>query len=273
MEPMMHHASQGSGIALTLLLTILPLGLLSIYIAATLRLRQTARWSGWRLASFSVGCALLIIAASPALATWAHHDLRAHMLQHLLLGMFAPLGLVLGAPGSLLLRSLPPKAARRVMNFLRLPPVRFIIHPVTAALLDIGGMYLLYLTPLFAISMTDPLGFILLHLHFVISGYVFSWSIAGPDPAPHRPSRKMRLAVLFLATAAHAILAKFMYAGGFPQGTSFNAGEIQAAAQWMYYGGDLAEFLLIVAFFIDWFRHRSALPAMLRVAGSKNAPY
>lgn len=103
------------------------------------------------------------------------------------------------------------------MAFFKMRPVRFVIHPITAALLGIGGMYVLYLTPLYALSMTDPLVFVLLHLHFVISGYLFTWSIAGPDPAPHRPGMVMRLAVVFLATAAHANLGKIMFGYGYPR--------------------------------------------------------
>jgi len=265
MEHMDHGGSHAAPLALILLLVILPLTLFVSYGVAAWRLRNAARWSGWRLASFAVGCAMIITAVLPPLATWAHQDLRGHMLQHLLLGMFGPLALVFGAPGTLLLRSVPRRGARRIMDFLRAPPIRFLIHPLTAAMLDIGGMYLLYLTPLFSISMSDPTWFVLLHLHFVISGYLFTWSIAGPDPAPHRPGRKVRLSVLFLATAAHAILGKLMFAGGFPHGTAFSVGEIQQAAQVMYYGGDLAEFLLIVAFFLAWFRQRSTLPEALMV--------
>jgi putative membrane protein len=45
-----------------------------------------------------------------------------------------------------------------------------------------------------------------------------------------------------------------MYAYGYPRGKPHDHGEIQAAAQLMYYGGDLAELLLSVAFFAAWFR-------------------
>jgi putative membrane protein len=45
-----------------------------------------------------------------------------------------------------------------------------------------------------------------------------------------------------------------MYAHGFPQGTPHSLIDIQAAAQLMYYGGDLAAILLIIAFFAVWFR-------------------
>lgn len=260
---MMHQGSPPGSAVLLLLLTVVPLCLLCIYALAAIRKRRTSRWSNWRIASFSTGIMLIVLAVMPQVTSWAHHDLRGHMLQHLLLGMLSPLALVFGAPGTLLIQSLTASGARRFMNLMRLPPVRLLTHPVTAAFLDIGGMYLLYLTPLFGLSMSHPLLFVMVHMHFVISGYLFTWSIAGPDPAPHRPSRKCRLEVVFLATAAHAILGKLMYGYGYPQGTGASLSEVQSAAQWMYYGGDLAELLLITGLFAAWFRHRSALPELL----------
>lgn len=259
----MHHDGVAHPAALFILLVVLPVGVLLVYLMAAFRLRSISGWSSWRIISFTAGTALIVIAMLPPLADWAHRDLRGHMLQHLFLGMFGPLGLVFGFPGTLLLRTVSAHTARCLMRFLKARPVRFFIHPVTAALLDIGGMYLLYLTPLFALSMTHSALFVFLHLHFVISGYLFTWSIAGPDPAPHRPGRTLRLTVVFLATAAHAILGKLMYGYGYPHGTTASLAEIRAAAQWMYYGGDLAELMLITAFFAAWFRHRSALPDAL----------
>lgn len=256
----MHHTAAPHSAVLVILLVIVPLLVLGLYLFAALRMRTTAPWSLWRIASFTAGILLIVAAKVPPLADWAHHDLRGHMLQHLFLGMFGPLGLVFGAPGSLLLRSVPAPLARALMNLLRRGPVRVLIHPVTAACLDIGGMYLLYLTPFYALSMKSPGLFIFLHVHFVLSGYLFTWSVAGPDPAPHRPSRPVRLTVIFLATAAHAILGKLMYAWGYPHGTLASPEEVQAAAQWMYYGGDAAEFCIILGFFKQWFRQRSTLP-------------
>ena len=259
----MHHTEAPPSAALFILLVIMPALLLCFYLLAAVRIRRTARWSAWRIASFSAGILLIVASMLPPLADWAHHDLRGHMLLHLFLGMFGPLGLVFGAPGSLLLRSVSAQTARSIMNILRTRPMRFLIHPVTAAFLDIGGMYLLYLTPFYTLSMHSPALFVLLHLHFVLSGYLFTWSVAGPDPAPHRPSRSIRLMVIFLATAAHAILGKLMYGYGYPHGTSASPEEIQAAAQWMYYGGDVAEFCIIIGFFAAWFRQRSTLPEAL----------
>lgn len=272
MEEMIHHGPPPGSSVLVLLLTLFPLCLLCLYAIAAFRRREASGWSGWRMASFTAGIMLIVIAVLPPVAHWAHHDLRGHMFQHLLLGMFGPLGLVFGAPGTLLILSLTKSGAHRFMNIMRLPPIRLLIHPVTAAILDIGGMYLLYLTPLFSLSMSHPVLFVLMHLHFVLSGYLFTWSIAGPDPAPHRPSRSLRLVVVFLATAAHAVLGKLMYGYGYPQGMSGSLDEAQSAAQWMYYGGDLAELLLVTGFFAAWFRQRSVLPVFMatRVARARN---
>jgi putative membrane protein len=74
------------------------------------RLRRSARaWRAWRPITFAVGLVLVAAALSPpveAAATGA----RGHMTQHLLLGMYAPLALVLGAPATLPLAALPVRA-------------------------------------------------------------------------------------------------------------------------------------------------------------------
>lgn len=229
----------------------------ALYLVGVWRSARAGKpWSPWRSVSFAAGIVTLIVAFAAPLNAFAHHDLRGHMLQHLLIGMFAPLGLVFGAPMSLLLRNLTPTRARSVATLLGLTPIRVLSHPLSAAVLDIGGMYLLYMTPLYALSMATPWLHSVIPLHFVISGCLFSWAIAGPDPAPHRPRWGVRMSVLFLAIAAHATLGKLMYAWQLPQGTGAGAGEIQAAAQWMYYSGDLAEVVLLVALMQQWLRWR-----------------
>jgi putative membrane protein len=65
------------------------------------------RWSRWRTVAWLAGCAVLAVAVSPPLST--SDGVRAHILQHLLLGMLAPLGLASGAPVTLLLRVSPQR--------------------------------------------------------------------------------------------------------------------------------------------------------------------
>ncbi|MFB4317683.1 cytochrome c oxidase assembly protein [Actinomadura sp. 21ATH] len=204
-----------------------------------------------RTASFLTGCALLAAALLPPVAPFAHHDFRGHMLQHLLIGMYAPLALVLGAPVTVLLRALPAARARRLTAVLRSRPAALLAHPVTALVLTTGGLGVLYFTPLYDATAAHPGLHWLVHAHFLASGCLFAWAIAGPDPAPARPGVPARLLVLGAAIAGHAVLSQLMY-GGFLVDMQAPVAQLQGAAEIMYYGGDIAELLLAAALVATW---------------------
>ncbi|GAB3947408.1 hypothetical protein GCM10027614_42600 [Micromonospora vulcania] len=161
--------------------------------------RDQRGWNHWRTAAWLVGCALLAFAVGPL--AQPSGDPRLHMAQHLLLGMLAPLGLVLGAPVTLLLRVAPPAVRRAVGRVLRARPLHLIAHPVTAALLSAGGLTLVLLTPLYAAAERLPALHHALHVHYLAAGYLFAWSLAGPDPAPRRPGLAVRVGALLGAAA------------------------------------------------------------------------
>ncbi|XVV17336.1 cytochrome c oxidase assembly protein [Actinoplanes sp. CA-131856] len=203
-------------------------------------------WPWWRTAFFLAGCAALAAGFSP----WPP-DFRAHMLQHLLIGMLAPLGLVLGAPVTLLLRTLPRPAARAVARLMRHRLVHAVAHPVVALTLNLGGLAVLFLTPLYAATTRSPALHMLVHVHFLLAGYLFAWVIAGPDPAPKRPSVPARLVILGVAVAFHAVLSQLMYAGALVD-LPVPAAERRGGADLMYYGGDIAELMLAAALVTGW---------------------
>jgi len=222
------------------------------YVVLAARASRDGRgWSAWRTASFLGGIVLLAVALRPEPLLFPHGDFRGHMLQHLVIGMYAPLALVLGAPVTLLLRSVPARHGRLVGRVLRSTPVRVLAHPVTALALTIGGLAALYLTPLYVAASHHPLLHHAVHVHFFVAGYLFAYAIAGPDPAPHRPSVPARLVVLGVAIAAHSILAQLIYAGALVQ-IPAPAAQLRGAADLMYYGGDVAELLLALALVSTW---------------------
>jgi putative membrane protein len=211
--------------------------------------------TGWRTASWFGGCTALGLGVSPLLP--ADGGPVVEVTRHLLLGMVAPLGLVLAAPVTFLLRSSGPPVRRIVGRILRSALLRVVSHPVVAASLNTGGLYLVMLTPLAELAHDRPWLHLVVHLHYLAAGYLFTWSIAGPDPAPHRPGFATRLGVLLASMAAHAFLAKHLYA----QATS---PDLRAAAQLMYYGGDAVELLLATALFHSWYRRRGRLDDAMR---------
>ncbi|GAA1434902.1 hypothetical protein GCM10009601_60090 [Streptomyces thermospinosisporus] len=266
-HPAHHHAPEtGTGP----LETLLPALALLICAAGYLLLARTARrrnpalgWSARRTAAFTAGLLLLAASLLPPLAPFASADFRGHMVQHLLVGMYAPLLLVLGAPVTLLLRTLPAASARRLTAVLHSRPARLLTHPAVALLLSTGSLALLYFTPLHNAAAAHPAGTWLILVHFLLSGCLFAHAIAGPDPAPARPGVPARLVFLGLAIASHAVMSQLMY-GGYRVQVHAPAAEVRGGAEIMYYGGDIAELLLAAALVTTWRpvrRPRPALPA------------
>ncbi|WFF09737.1 cytochrome c oxidase assembly protein [Micromonospora sp. WMMD1076] len=122
---------------------------------------------------------------------------------------------------------------------------------VTGLLLTAGGLWLLYLTPLYRATLDSPVLHTLVNLHFLLSGCLFAWSVAGPDPGPHRPRVPVRLVVIGFGVAAHATIAQLLYAGLFVD-VPATAAELRAGATLMYYLGDLAEIALALALLATW---------------------
>ena len=149
------------------------------------------------------------------------------------------------------LRGLPVAWARRLSRVLSTPYVRVVSHPVVAGLLNIGGLWLLYTTPLHAWMHASAVGHLLVHVHVLLAGWVFTAAILQVDPAPHPHGHPLRAGVLVAFLALHAILSKHVYAHP-PAGVG--VAEAQAGAQLMYYGGDWIDLVLIAVFCLDWYR-------------------
>ncbi|MFD7921699.1 cytochrome c oxidase assembly protein [Streptomyces sp. NPDC059740] len=256
------HAGTGGGLLPVLLpaLVLLACSGLHLYLVGRARHRnpEPVR-SRWRAVSLTAGLALLAVALLPPLAPFAHRDFRGHMAQHLLVGMYAPLALVLGAPVTLLLRNLRPGHGRRLTAVLHSRPVRVVAHPLSALLLATGSLVPLYFTPLYDSLTAHPAGHWLLHVHFLLSGCLFAYVVAGPDPAPGRPGVPARLWLLGCAIAVHAVVSQLMY-GGFFTHVHAPVAQVRGGAELMYYGGDIAELLLAAALVTTWRPERRPRP-------------
>lgn len=240
------------------------------YLFGILSLRkQKGVWNKFNALAFFIGIAMLLVAFSPNLMVRGHHSIKIHMVQHILAAMFAPIFLVLGRPLTLTLKVMKASFARKLMSIVRSRVILFLSHPLVAFVLNIGGMLALYLTDLYAAALDNHALHFAMHIHFLLAGYVFAWSIVGLDPVPKRPSFKMKIAAVFLTIACHAFLAKFMYAFNFPLIANESVSAVQEAAKLMYYWGDLSELLLLIALFAFFYpRHRKTLSRVTGLASS-----
>ncbi|HEY5881196.1 MAG TPA: cytochrome c oxidase assembly protein, partial [Nakamurella sp.] len=183
-----------------------------LYVLGVRRLRRNGvRWPPGRTTAWLVGCAMLLVATSSGLARYGAAQFSMHMIEHMVLGMVAPILLVLGGPVTLALRALP--AARRdgvpglregIVSVMHSRFVRFVTHPIVVFVLFVVSFYSLYFTSLFAVMITSHVGHVWMSIHFIVVGYLYYWVIIGVDPAPRQLPPFVKLAMLLGALPFHA---------------------------------------------------------------------
>lgn len=244
----MHEHAPGLVLALALPFAV---ALVTYLLAARAGRGQGRPWPTARTTAWAAGVAIAASAPVIGFSSWFGGELAAHMMMHLLAGMLAPMLLVLGAPVTLALRSLATVPARRLARTLKSAPLRFVTHPVVAALLNLVPLWWI-IQPSTAVALSaNGLLHSVVFAHVLFAGYLFTASIIGVDPSPHRASFALRAGVLVLAIAAHSIMAKLLVAG-VPAGQPDV--ELEAAARLMYSGGDLLELMLVAVFCAQWYR-------------------
>jgi cytochrome c oxidase assembly factor CtaG/putative copper export protein len=185
---------------------------LLLYVAGVARLRSRGdRWPVGRTIAWVLGLGVVAGTTLSGLQTYGMVLLSAHMTQHMVLAMLAPVLLVLGAPVTLALRALRP--ARRgetgprewVLAVTRSPAVRVLTHPIVAFAIFVSAPFVVYFSGLFEYAMRHHTAHTLMSLHFLAAGYLFYEVLIGVDPLPRRPPYPARVGLQFGAMAFHAI--------------------------------------------------------------------
>ena len=182
------------------------------YLVAVVKLRSRGdRWPVGRVFAWLAGCAAVVAASCSGVRSYGSAMFSVHMVEHMTLNMFAPVLLVLGAPVTLALRTLPsakpgrpPGPREWITRLIHSSITTFLSHPVTAFVLFVGSLYAVYFTPLFDTLVRYHWGHELMAVHFLITGYLFYWGIIGVDPGPRRLPFIGRLALLFAVMPFHA---------------------------------------------------------------------
>jgi putative copper resistance protein D len=178
------------------------------YLYGVRRLRRRGdRWPVQRTVAF-LGPGLGAVAAVTVsgLASYDTALLSAHMAQHMVLSMVAPVFLALGAPVTLALRTLPPAGRRRLVAVLHSRPVRVVTFPVVAFAVFVVNPFALYFTDLYRLSLENPLVHEWVHAHFLLTGCLFFWPLVGPDPLPGRWPHPGRVLLMVLMVPFHTVL-------------------------------------------------------------------
>jgi len=189
--------------------------MVALYVKGVIVLTKRGdKWPVGRTISFALGISVIDFATSGGLGVYAQFSFSYHMLAHMLLAMVAPIGLVLGAPMTLALRTLPQgrTSTERGVRGSLLAALHskvgvFYTNPVVALLIFDGSLFALYFTDLFASMMQSHLGHLVMNLHFVAAGFLFFFVVIGIDPNPRKIPYLVQIVVLFAAMSIHAFFS------------------------------------------------------------------
>lgn len=193
-----------------------PLALVGIgwYLYAARRLRQRGdRWPLGRTIAWIIGSVGLIWSTSGSPGVYGDVLFSMHMVQHMTIATAVPAFLVLGAPMTLALRTLPVRrdGSRGAREWLLLLVhsrfMRLVGHPLVAGALFIGSVVVFYYSPVFELSLRSHTAHVLMVAHFLITGYLFASVICGIDPGVQRPAYPLRTLLLMVIFGIHAFFS------------------------------------------------------------------
>ena len=260
--------------------SIFMIGLLVLAVALYIKgvvilTRRGDKWPIGRTISFALGISAIDFATSGGLGVYAHFAFSWHMVAHMVLGMIAPIGIVLGAPITLALRTLPQSRDGQelgvrglLIKALHSRYARVITNPVVALAIFDGSLFALYFTSLFGGMMQSHQGHLFMSIHFILTGILFFHVIVGVDPNPRKVPHIIRIVVLFAAMSIHAFFsvalmsASTLIDGGYfeslqrPWSLDLLADQRTGGAiGWAM--GEIPILIALVATFIQWMRDDS----------------
>ena len=250
--------------------------LVALYIKGVVVLTKRGdKWPVGRTVAFALGISAVDFATSGGLGLYANFSFSYHMIAHMVIGMIAPIGLVLGAPITLALRSLPQgrnpqeRGVRgSLIAFLHSRIGIVFTNPIVALIIFDGSLFALYFTDLFAIMMASHVGHLFMTIHFLAAGYLFFSVIIGVDPNPRKIPHLLRIVVLFAAMSIHAffsvalmstttLIDKGYYASLQTPWVSDLLADQKLGGSIGWAMGELPILLALIATFIQWMRDDS----------------
>lgn len=253
--------------------TLEPLPLAGVLLAAGLYLLGVRRmhaagnpWPAVRTVMFlGPGLGSMLVATQSVLATYDSVLLSVHMVQHMVLAMITPIFLALGAPLTLALRTLPPRGRAALLKVIHSPVAAVLTFPAVAGVIFVVNPFALYFSGLYEQTLRNVWLHDLMHIHFVLVGSLWFWSLLGIDPLPRRLSYPLRVIAAFATLPFHAFMgvaimsSSTLIAGDWYTGQNRQWGHSPAEdQQWaggiLWSSGDLIGLIVFAVLFRQWIR-------------------
>jgi putative membrane protein len=141
----------------------------------------------WRRIVFILGLLAIYAVLQTRFDYMAQHMFFLNRVQHVVMHHVGPFLVVLGWPGAMIKRGMPPSLRRLVENRSIAVVIRFLQQPVLAAFLFVALFYFWLIPSIHFRAMIDRRLYALMNWSMVLDGLLF-WSLVL-DPRPKPPAR------------------------------------------------------------------------------------
>ncbi|NOJ61595.1 cytochrome c oxidase assembly protein [Arthrobacter sp. 260] len=241
-----------------------------LYLSGAIKLWLThRRWPIWRTVTFLVACVIIMVVMGAGVEGYGLRMFSVFMFQQLTLMMAVPPLLILGRPGTLLLRATPHSGLGRIVlrvahAGLKARLSRIVLHPGFMIPVFLMSFYGIYFSDLANTLLPTWYGHVGLELLFLISGIIFTVPLMSTDPLPAKQSHFGRLIDVFAEMPLHAFFGVIVMMATVPMVDFFAnpppawnvdplADQVLAGGlAWSY--GELPSVLMLMFILVRWQR-------------------
>ncbi|UVI34376.1 cytochrome c oxidase assembly protein [Brevibacterium spongiae] len=249
------------------IVAVISLTLCSLYLAGAFKLWSQRRfWNPARLLSFVLGCVIAFLVTTLGVNAAAPHSLTALMFQQITLLTVVPPLLLTGAPGVLLLRTMPHGGfggtiLRAALGGLRSKWTGMLLHPAVPIIFALLAFPVLYLSDAISIFVSTRAGMEFLLVMFLLGGILAAVPLWSVDPLPRAQSFPSRFLDIAIELQIHAILGLTFLRMGRPIFEQYSMATngidpvydqaVAGALLWTY--AEMPLFLVLIICLARWF--------------------
>ena len=227
---------------------------LAWYLWSVRRLDARGRaWPAARTGAFVLGELALATALLSGIAA-NDEKFGVHTIQHILIGMVAPVLFALSAPITLALQSSSRRVQTTTIKLLHSPVGRVLSNPIFTWAFYGVSIFGLYFTSLYGTTLRNAAVHDLVHVHLILAGCLFWWPAVAIDPLPRRISYGARIGYLLLALPFHTILGMALES----QTTRITPGttlsDLHMGGGLMWVAGEALGLIGTLAVLVQWLR-------------------
>jgi cytochrome c oxidase assembly factor CtaG len=184
------------------------------YGAAVRATRRAGRpWPVGRIACFAAGIVAVVVIGCSFLGVYDDTLFWVRAVQNIALLMVVPMLLAMGAPLRLVADLLPPRIRAPLGRVLRSNVARLVTFPLIITVLLVVPMLVLYLSPLYELTLRNGVASAVSGLVLVLVGFVYFWTRFRIDPTPRADPYGVTIWITVVEMLGDAVLGVVLWLG------------------------------------------------------------